>query len=93
MTPVLSGQQVIAEAVLPISLQLHVCHLYLLYSARSSGLDNPFHKDTGLISAAMHIMRRALVLSSAELPARGQEQINSGVTQPPLPVRPAPRRP
>ena len=90
MTPVLSGRQVIAEAVLPISLQLHVClmcHLYLLYSARSLGLGNQFHKDTGLISAAVHIMRRALLLSSAELPARGHEQINRGVTllPPPLP--------
>lgn len=62
-----------------------MCHLYLLYSARSLGLGNQFHKDTGLISAAVHIMRRALLLSSAELLARGHEQINRDVTQlPPL---------
>lgn len=66
-----------------------MCHLYLLYSARSLGLGNQFHKDTGLISAAVHIMRRALLLSSAELPARGHEQINRDVTQ--LPRSPAPR--
>lgn len=65
-----------------------MCHLYLLYSARSLGLGNQFHKDTGLISAAVHIMRRALLLSSAELPARGHEQINRDVTQ--LPHSPAP---
>lgn len=77
----------------PISLQVYVylmCHLYLLYSARSLGLGNQFHKDTGLISAAVHIMRRALLLSSAELPARGHEQINRDVTQ--LPHSPAPQR-
>lgn len=66
-----------------------MCHLYLLYSARSLGLGNQFHKDTGLISAAVHIMRRALLLSSAELPARGHEQINRDVTQ--LPHSPAPQ--
>lgn len=64
-----------------------MCHLYLLYSAHSLGLGNQFHKDTGLISAAVHIMRRALLLSSAELPARGHEQINRDVTQ--LPHSPA----
>lgn len=70
----------------PISFQVHVrcmCHLYLLYSARSLGLSNQFHKDTRLISAAAHIMSRALLLSSAELPARGHEQINRDVTQVP----------
>lgn len=66
-----------------------MCHLYLLYSARSLGLGNQFHKDTGLISAAVHIMRRALLLSSAELPTRGHEQINRDVTQ--LPHSPAPQ--
>lgn len=80
--------------MLPISLQVHVClmcHLYLLYSARSPGLGNQFHKDTGLISAAAHIMRRALLLSSAELPVRGHEQINRDVTQlPPLTCHPPP---
>lgn len=66
-----------------------MCHLYLLYSARSLGLSNQFHKDTGLISAAVHIMRRALLLSSAELLVRGHEQINRDVTQ--LPHSPAPQ--
>lgn len=73
---------------LPISHHLCVCrlcHLYLLYCACTLGSGNQFHKDTGLISASVRIMRPALLLSSAELPARGQEQINRGVKQLPPP--------
>lgn len=95
MTPVLSGEQVIAEAVFPISppppslSALYVSSLFIILCT-PPGLGNQFHKDTRLISAAAHIMSPALLLSSAELLARGHEQINRDVTQ--VPRSPAPQQ-